>query len=383
LYVDEFQNFANESFADILSEARKYKLGLTVAHQYIEQMSEEVRAAVFGNVGSMISFRVGAFDSEIMEKEFAPQFTAEDMVNLGFCQIYLKLMIDGISSPPFSATTLPPIKKEEITYVPQIVESSRQNFSRPRAQVEEEIKNWHMPVGSVPPAQNGGAPASGMSRPVASVGAPMPRTASRTDSPRPPERRQEERPKESRDQRERSPEDARRAPRPQTFSQAGSNPIRPKDHSSREVRENRETELRKAMSLDYLKQKPEPEKKKEVNPENVAELRNALLSVLKDVPGAATIPPAAAPTSAPATPVAPAQPAAPAATVTTTTIKNEVVQETISIPPKPTAQMSKAETKPELKAEIKQEIKKEGPQEVPEEVLRKLLHVDPDDSESL
>ena len=75
LYVDEFQSFANESFADILSEARKYKLSLTIAHQYIEQMSEEVRAAVFGNVGTMISFRVGAFDAEVLEKEFAPQFT--------------------------------------------------------------------------------------------------------------------------------------------------------------------------------------------------------------------------------------------------------------------------------------------------------------------
>ena len=72
LYVDEFQNFANESFADILSEARKYKLDLTVAHQYIEQMSDEVRAAVFGNVGTMVTFRVGAYDAEVLEKEFAP-----------------------------------------------------------------------------------------------------------------------------------------------------------------------------------------------------------------------------------------------------------------------------------------------------------------------
>ena len=71
LYVDEFQSFANESFADILSEARKYKLNLTIAHQYIEQMSEEVRAAVFGNVGTMIAFRVGAFDAEVLEKEFS------------------------------------------------------------------------------------------------------------------------------------------------------------------------------------------------------------------------------------------------------------------------------------------------------------------------
>jgi len=107
LYVDEFQSFANESFADILSEARKYKLALTVAHQYIEQMSDEVRAAVFGNVGSMIAFRVGSYDAEVLEKEFAPAFIAEDIVNLGFAQIYLKLMINGVGSQPFSATTLP------------------------------------------------------------------------------------------------------------------------------------------------------------------------------------------------------------------------------------------------------------------------------------
>ncbi|MBM2817901.1 MAG: hypothetical protein HW401_491 [Parcubacteria group bacterium] len=143
LYVDEFQSFANESFADILSEARKYKLSLTIAHQYIEQMSEEVRAAVFGNVGTMISFRVGAFDAEILEKEFAPQFTAEDMVNLGFAQIYLKLMIDGVSSSPFSAVTMPPIAEPEISFKQDIVDSSRGQFGRPRTTVEEDIRKWH------------------------------------------------------------------------------------------------------------------------------------------------------------------------------------------------------------------------------------------------
>lgn len=146
LYVDEFQSFANESFADILSEARKYKLTLTIAHQYIEQMSEEVRAAVFGNVGTMITFRVGAYDAEVLEKEFAPVFTAEDVVNLGFAQIYLKLMIDGVSSQPFSASTLPPIKKADINYREDIVNNSRKVFSHPRAEVEEAIRKWHEPV---------------------------------------------------------------------------------------------------------------------------------------------------------------------------------------------------------------------------------------------
>ncbi len=144
LYVDEFQSFANKSFADILSEARKYKLNLTIAHQYIEQMEEEVRDAVFGNVGTMISFRVGAFDAEVLEKEFAPTFTAEDMVNLGFAQIYLKLMIDGVSSQPFSATTMPPIAKPEISFKDVVINSSREQFARPRSVVEKEILDWHM-----------------------------------------------------------------------------------------------------------------------------------------------------------------------------------------------------------------------------------------------
>lgn len=150
LYVDEFQSFANKSFADILSEARKYKLNLTIAHQYIEQMEEEVRAAVFGNVGTMIAFRVGSFDAEILEKEFAPQFTAEDLVNLGIYQIYLKLMIDGVSSAPFSAVTIPPIEKQEASLVEEVINASRKNYSKKRDIVEAEIKNWHQPIVPVP-----------------------------------------------------------------------------------------------------------------------------------------------------------------------------------------------------------------------------------------
>ena len=148
LYVDEFQSFANKSFADILSEARKYKLNLTIAHQYVEQMEEEVRAAVFGNVGTMIAFRVGAFDAEILEKEFAPVFTAEDMVNLGFAQIYLKLMIDGVSSQPFSAITNPPIAKNAISYRDDVIQASREQFAGERKRVEEEIGKQLMGVGS-------------------------------------------------------------------------------------------------------------------------------------------------------------------------------------------------------------------------------------------
>lgn len=143
LYVDEFQSFANKSFADILSEARKYKLNLTIAHQYIEQMEEEVRDAVFGNVGTMVTFRVGAFDAEVLEKEFAPTFTATDLVNLGFAQIYLKLMIDGVSSQPFSATTLGPIQRTEISFKNDVINESRRQFANTRAEVEKSIIEWH------------------------------------------------------------------------------------------------------------------------------------------------------------------------------------------------------------------------------------------------
>jgi energy-coupling factor transporter ATP-binding protein EcfA2 len=156
LYVDEFQNFANASFADILSEARKYKLNLTIAHQYIEQMDEIVRPAVFGNVGTMIAFRVGATDAEELEKEFAPVFVLEDLVNLGFAQIYLKLMIDGLSSQPFSATTLPPISHPDVSYVADIVASSREQFSRPRAEVEVEIVKFHLDTVKKPAAKSAG-----------------------------------------------------------------------------------------------------------------------------------------------------------------------------------------------------------------------------------
>ncbi len=142
LYVDEFQNFANRSFSDILSESRKYKLALTIAHQYIEQMEEEVAAAVFGNVGTMVVFRVGAYDAEVLEKEFMPTFTGEDLVNLGARQIYLKLMIDGVSSQPFSATTLPPIDMPRVSLRDKVVAFSRARYSRPRAEVERDIREW-------------------------------------------------------------------------------------------------------------------------------------------------------------------------------------------------------------------------------------------------
>ncbi len=142
-YVDEFQSFVNDSFSDILSEARKYKLNLIIAHQYIEQMPETVRNAVFGNVGTTIAFRVGPFDAEVLEKIFAPKFTAEDIVNLGFAQIYLTLMIDGVGSHPFSAKTIPPIPIPKEKFTEEIIKYSREIYAKPRAVVEEEIAKWH------------------------------------------------------------------------------------------------------------------------------------------------------------------------------------------------------------------------------------------------
>lgn len=141
LYVDEFQNFATDSFADILSEARKYRLNLIMAHQYINQLPEKVSDAVFGNVGTMITFRVGATDAEFLEKEFEPIFVQNDILNLAKYNIYLKLMIDGVASQAFSAGTLPP-EWEPHGNVDKIIKASRERYSKPREVIEEKIARW-------------------------------------------------------------------------------------------------------------------------------------------------------------------------------------------------------------------------------------------------
>lgn len=141
LYIDEFQNFSTESFANILSEARKYHLNLIIVHQYIEQLDEKVQAAVFGNVGTLITFRIGAADAEILEKEFAPQFTEQDLVNLTKYDVYLKLMVDGVATNPFSATTLAPIAEKQ-GQKDKIIKVSRERYSKPRVAVEEKIMRW-------------------------------------------------------------------------------------------------------------------------------------------------------------------------------------------------------------------------------------------------
>jgi CxxC-x17-CxxC domain-containing protein len=141
LYVDEFQNFATESFANILSEARKYRLNLIIAHQYIEQLDEKVEAAVFGNVGTIMCFRVGASDAESLVREFDPYFTEEDLVNLGKYDVYMRLMIDGVASQPFSATTLPPIEGRTENK-DKIINITRERYAVERRIVEDKISRW-------------------------------------------------------------------------------------------------------------------------------------------------------------------------------------------------------------------------------------------------
>jgi hypothetical protein len=138
LYVDEFHNFLTLSFADILAEARKYGLNLVLAHQYLEQLDEKLRAAVFGNVGTTISFRVGAEDAKLLAREFYPVFSEEDLVNLPNHNIYLKLLIDGAPSTPFSAVTLPPVPRK-VTYMAEIITLSRTQYAKPRRVVEQAI----------------------------------------------------------------------------------------------------------------------------------------------------------------------------------------------------------------------------------------------------
>ncbi|MDD3292709.1 MAG: type IV secretion system DNA-binding domain-containing protein [Candidatus Pacebacteria bacterium] len=139
LYIDEFQNFSTDSFANILSEARKYRLSLILAHQYIAQMEEKVRDAVFGNVGTMITFRIGADDAEFLEKELSPEYFIEDMVNLPKQNIIVKLMINGITSKPFSAETLPPAKNQDKSFEGEIIEFSQRRYGIKRSIVEKRI----------------------------------------------------------------------------------------------------------------------------------------------------------------------------------------------------------------------------------------------------
>jgi DNA helicase HerA-like ATPase len=138
LYVDEMHSFVSLSFADILAEARKYGLSLFLTHQYIEQLDERIRSAIFGNVGTLISFRIGAKDAEYLAKEFHPAFSEDDLVNLPRYSMYLKLMIDGATSKPFSAAGLP-LQVYTASSKGTIIHLSQCRYGREKEVVNKEI----------------------------------------------------------------------------------------------------------------------------------------------------------------------------------------------------------------------------------------------------
>lgn len=140
-YVDEFQNFATDTFAEILSEARKYRLCLTIAHQYVGQLNDTVRKTVFGNVGSLICFRVGAEDAVVLAEEFTPIFGVRDIINLGVREFYVKMSIDGELTEAFSGKTLD-ITYNEKDISREIIAESRSKYCKPREEVENMLQKW-------------------------------------------------------------------------------------------------------------------------------------------------------------------------------------------------------------------------------------------------
>lgn len=138
VYIDEFQNFATDTFENILSEVRKYKLNITVAHQYMDQLSASLRRTIFGNVANIISFRVGAEDAAVLAKEYEPIFTVPDIMNLGVREMYLKMNVDGENTEAFSARTMN-VPKLPYDFSQDIWQYTRQIYGRPRKDVEAKI----------------------------------------------------------------------------------------------------------------------------------------------------------------------------------------------------------------------------------------------------
>jgi len=150
-YVDEFQNFATDTFYEILSEARKYHLDLTIAHQYMGQLSSRIRQTVFGNVGSIISFRVGAEDAGVLEKEYEPIFKERDIINLGVREFYLKMSVKGEIREAFSGRTVD-VPKSKDDHTQEIIALSRKKYCTPKKQVEEMLKRWDE-AAAAPPSE--------------------------------------------------------------------------------------------------------------------------------------------------------------------------------------------------------------------------------------
>lgn len=150
LYIDEFQNFATESFATILSEARKYKLSLIVANQYISQLDDTIKDAIFGNIGTILSFTLGHDDAVVMSAQYKEIVSINDIISLPRFTAYLKLMIDGISSDPFSMKTMPLITPEgSVELRDKILKQSRQRYAIPKSELESLMNAWNKKTFSV------------------------------------------------------------------------------------------------------------------------------------------------------------------------------------------------------------------------------------------
>lgn len=150
LFIDEFQNFSTEAFASILAEARKYRLSLSLSHQYVDQLSVPVRQAVFGNVGTLISFRIGHADAEVLEKEFGHTFSAAALADLDRFEAVVKLMEDGANREPFRAKMLPPIENG-VGRKEKLIRHSRMRFSMRREAIEEKLRRWMKGRGQTSP----------------------------------------------------------------------------------------------------------------------------------------------------------------------------------------------------------------------------------------
>lgn len=142
LYIDEFQNFITERFANILTEAKRFRIGLILGHQYLSQLDNEIKEAIFENIGTTIAFRVGAEDAQFLAREFTPEFDVDDLTNLAKYNIYLKLMINGMTSRPFSAETLPPMQPFEESNKEKIIKLSREKYGCLSSVIEGKISRW-------------------------------------------------------------------------------------------------------------------------------------------------------------------------------------------------------------------------------------------------
>jgi hypothetical protein len=141
LFIGEFQNFSTDAFASILAEARKYRLCLTLSHQYIDQLPLPIRQAVFGNVGTIIAFRIGNTDAEVMEKEFGKTFTATALADLDRYEAVVKLLENGTNLEPFRAKMLPPLENR-IGRKDKLIALSRERFATPCARIDDKLNRW-------------------------------------------------------------------------------------------------------------------------------------------------------------------------------------------------------------------------------------------------